>query len=375
MQGSIKQRSKGSWRLRYDGPPDASGKRTQVSETVRGTRKDADAVLRERLTTIERGTFMPKRKETVGTFLERWLEIYAASNTTLRTQQGYRGVITRYIIPAFGGVLLQSLRPDHIQALYSGLLGRGLSPRTVLHVHRVLRGALSQALKWGVVIRNVADAATPPRPERAETIMWGRDTVREFLEVSRQSRFHELYQLALLTGMRRSELVGLKWDQVDLPGKKLAVVATLQHITGRGLVEGKPKTAKSRRSIAFTVTVVDLLRTVRSKQIERRLAAGPAWQEGGHVFSQADGSPVDPDAVTKDFSHLVRRAGLPRLTLHGLRHAHATLLLAAGAHPKVVSERLGHSNIAVTMDTYSHVLPGIQEAAAASLDEYLAAAR
>ena len=175
--------------------------------------------------------------------------------------------------------------------------------------------------------------------------------------------------------MRRSELAGLRWDQVDLVARRLGVVNTLQHITGRGLVEGAPKTAKSRRSIALSDTAVDLMHVIRGSQIQLSQAAGPAWEETGYVFVQADGTPIDPDTATKDFTAIVRHAGLPRLTFHGLRHAHATLLLSAGVHPKVVSERLGHSNIAITMDTYSHVLPGLQEAAVASLDAYLAGGR
>ncbi|MSQ07667.1 MAG: site-specific integrase [Dehalococcoidia bacterium] len=158
-------------------------------------------------------------------------------------------------------------------------------------------------------------------------------------------------------------------------GGKLSVVNTLQRITGHGLVVGPPKTARSRRSIALSPEAVNLLHAIRGRQIEQRLAAGDAWQNTGYVFTQANGTPVAPDMISKDFCAIVRTAGLPHLTFHGLRHAHATLLLTAGVHPKVVSERLGHSNIAITMDTYSHVLPGLQEAAALALDERLARGR
>lgn len=374
-EGSIHQRSKGSYQLRYYGPPDADGKRRQVNETVRGTAKEAQRVLRERLAAIENGRYVARDKDTLGQFMTRWLETYAATNTTLRTQEGYQGNIARYIVPAIGNVELQKLTPSHIQGMYAELLERGLSNRTVLHVHRVLSEALKHAVKWGLLTRNPADATTPPRAEQAELEMWDVPTVNLFLEALAGHRFQDFYHLALLTGMRRSELCGLKWENVDLIRGRLSVVRTLQRIAGTGLVEGQPKTARSRRSVALSPQAVNLLHTIRGRQMEHQLEAGPVWQNNGYVLTQVDGRPMNPIKVSQEFTGIVREAGLPHLTLHGLRHAHATLLLSRGIHPKVVSERLGHSNIAVTMDTYSHVIPGIQEQAALALDEILADGR
>jgi integrase len=329
-------------------------------------------VLRELLAAIENGGYVPKQKETVARFMERWLDTYAATNTTLRTQQGYQGNVNRYIAPAIGNIDLQKLTARHIQGMYADLLAQGLSARTVLHTHRVLSEALSHGVRWGLLTRNVAEAATPPHPQHKAMEMWDADTINRFLEAARISRFHDLYHLAILTGMRRSELCGLQWPAVDLLAGKLSVSRTLQRILGKGLVEGQPKTGKSRRSIALSPEAVNLLHAVRGRQIEQRLAAGEAWHNTGYVFTQADGTPVEPDKVTQEFARVVKVARLPHLTLHGLRHAHATLLLTAGVHLKVVSERLGHSNIAITADTYSHVLPGLQEAAALALDQRLA---
>ena len=174
------------------------------------------------------------------------------------------------------------------------------------------------------------------------------------------------------SGMRRGALVGLQWRYVNLEDRWLSVATTLQRINGRGLVLGTPKTKNSRRTIALSRDAVELLKSVRTRQLENRLAAGPAWQDNGYVFCQKTGKPLHPDRVTNEFSRIVRRAGIPYLSLKGLRHARATLLLSSGVHPKVVSERLGHSNIGVTMDIYSHVMPGMQEAAAHALDERLA---
>ena len=375
MRGNIRQRSKASWELHYDLPSDDTGRRHQRTETVRGTRRDAERVLRERLTALENGGYIPKDKETLGQFLQRWMETYAATNTTIRTQHGYQGYINRYIVSTIGAISLQSLTARHIQGLYAGMLERGLSATTVVQLHRILRESLSHAVRWGILTRNMADAVTTPRIQRKEIEMWDADTINQFLQSAKGSRFRDLYHLAVLTGMRRSELCGLKWENVDLIRGRLSVVATLHRITGKGLIEGQPKTARSRRSIALAPDAVSLLHSTRGRQMEEQLDAGDLWQNLGYVFTQADGTPVAPDMVTYDFCAIVRKNKLPHLTFHGLRHAHATLMLTAGVHLKIVSERLGHSNIAVTADTYSHVLPGLQEAAALVVEERLSSAR
>ena len=346
--------------------------RKQATETIRGTKKEAEAMLRQRLSEVDSGGHVAKDRQTVGQYMDYWMESYAAGNTTLRTQQGYRGYIRRYILLSIGGLPLQKLTPGHVQKVYTEMSQKGLSPTTVIQLHRILRQALSHAVGWEMLTRNVADAATPPKKVQKQMDMWDVATINEFLEIAIESRYHQLYHLAVLTGMRRSELCGLRWESVEAEGKMLSVVNTLQHITGRGLVTGNPKTARSRRSIALGHEATRLLRAIRSRQSQQRLSVGPIWQETGYVFTRPDGRPLLPDEVSKDFMKQVRRHGLPHMTLHGLRHAHATLLLTAGIHPKVVSERLGHSNIAITMDTYSHVLPGMQEAAAEALDRRLA---
>ena len=375
MKGNITKRGPNTWRLRYDTARRANGKRRQSTETVRGTKKYAEHRLRELIHRAETGLDVAKSRETVTDYMERWLNTYAATNTSPRTQQGYRGVIRRYIEPAIGGVQLQLLSSDQIQALYSSLVHRGLAPRTVLHVHRVLRGALEQAVKWGHLVRNPADNATPPRVRSESPPMWDIATVSSFVDLCKSSPFRYFFTLAVLTGMRRSEVAGLKWEDVRLGDGRLSVVRTLQRLTGKGLVEGLPKTPRSRRSIALSPDTVTLLHAIRGEQMEFSLRAGDSWQESGYVFTRPDGRPMDPDAATQAFTRLIRELRLPHLTLQGLRHAHATSMLIAGVHPKVVQERLGHSNIGITLDTYSHVLPDMQEDAVDALDRMLAAAK
>ncbi|MCH8109544.1 MAG: site-specific integrase [Chloroflexi bacterium] len=370
--GSIRQRGKGSWQIRYDGPPDANGKITKLSEAVRGSRRDAEKALRDRLGVVEDGSYVAKNKETTAEFLWRWIDTYAATNTSLRTQQGYK-VNVRRVIAHIGAIPLQQLRPQHIQKMYADLVGRGLSAQTVNHTHRTLSEALGHGVQWGVLTRNVSSATSAPKPKRQQQQMWDVKTINRFLAVSQDNKYRDFYHLDILTGLRRSELAGLQWEYVDLPNAQLSVANTLQRIDGHGLVEGQPKTFLSRRLIAVSPRAVALLRSIHRNQLEQRLAVGPLWQDTGYVFTQANGSRIDPDKATRDFTRIVSKNGLPYLTLQGLRHAHATLLLAAGVHPKIVSERLGHSNIGITMDIYSHVMPGMQEAAAQSIDDTLAA--
>ena len=259
-------------------------------------------MLRERMAALENGSYVPKDKETVSDFMQRWLDTHAATNTALRTQQGYRGNIKRYIMPNLGRIPLQNLTGRHIQGMYSDMLERGLSTMTVLCTHRVLSEALSHGVKWGLFTRNVADAATSPRPQRKEIEMWDIETIHRFMDFISSHRFRDFYFLALLTGMRRSEICGLQWPEVDLVAGKLSVRRTLQLLEGKGLVEGQPKTAKSRRSIALSPTTVDLLHGIRGRQIEQRLAAGEAWQNTGYVLTQADGRPMNPIKVTQEFT-------------------------------------------------------------------------
>ena len=213
--GGVRQRTKGGWQVRYYAPPDAKGTRERIAETVRGSRRDAERVLRQRLSIVESGTFVRKTKESLAQFMERWLITYCATNTSLRTQQGYRHYIRRHISPAIGNLTLQRLTVPHIQGMYAAMLARGLKPRTVLHTHRVLRQALGHAVKWGELARNPADSATPPRPERTEFETWDADTFHDFLNAARESPFTDFYHLAVLTGMRRSELCGLTWSDID----------------------------------------------------------------------------------------------------------------------------------------------------------------
>ena len=369
MRGHLRKRGQDTWALVVDlGRDPQTDKRRQQWHTVKGTKKDAERELRDLLHRIETGGYVQPAHLTMGAFLEQWLADYAATNTGPRTVENYRGYIRRYLLPHLGSVPLEKLTPQQVQGIYAQMLGRGLAARTVLHAHRVLSEALAHAVKWGLVARNVANAVDPPKPQRKEMSTLDSEGVARFVRAAQKSPYLALFTLAIYTGLRRSELVGLRWQDVDLAGGALSVTQTLQRVHGQGLLMLQPKTARSRRRVALSPEVVALLRAHRARQAELRLAVGPVWQEGGWVFTRPDGRPLDPDEVTHAFARTIKAAGIMGVRLHDLRHTHASLMLAQGVHPKIVSERLGHASITITLDTYSHVLPGLQEAAALAFE-------
>jgi len=370
MKGYVRQRTKGSWEITIDvGRDPATGKRRRHSETIRGTKRDAERRLAELLVNIERGSYIKPKKITVGEWLNDWGTSYVATNCSLRTLDSYRSEIENHIVPSLGSILLTQLRPQHLQSYYAAALAHGridgkggLSQRTVQYQHRIISESLDHAVKMGFLARNVADAVDPPHPKRHSMATLKPEDVPQFLNWSRGTRFHALYCTALFTGMRLGELLGLRWCDVDLDLATLSISQAL--LKRRGLCHMvEPKSAYSRRSIAISPAVAILLRHHRAQQEMERIMMGTNLKEIDLVFANSDGNPLDPGTVTKTFSRVLAKAGLTHIRFHDLRHTHATLMLKAGIHPKIVQERLGHGSIAVTLDTYSHVVSGLQELA------------
>ncbi len=350
---------------------DSSGKRMRKSITVKGNKADAQRKLRELLTDLDKGIPVDESKISVGEFLDQWLRDYAETQTAQRTVEGYRGNINRYLKPKLGHIPLAKLTPYHVQELYADMIRKGLSARTVIHTHRVLSEALAYAIKWGLLVRNVCEAVDPPRPIKKEMIALDTGDVQKLLEATSQSSYGSIFYLAIYTGLRRSEILGLRWCDLDLPRKSISVNQTVVRLINKGLVVGQPKTGSSRRSVSLSPNAAALLSGLKAKRMEQLESVGIKLDESGFVFSNSDGGPVSPDTVSHEFKNIVRELGLPPVRFHDLRHTHATLMLKEGIHPKIVSERLGHSSIAITMDTYSHVLPGMQEEAAMVFEQSL----
>ena len=365
MRGSIIKRGS-SYSVVLDLGRGPDGKRIRKWHSGFATKRDAERARVELLGRIDQGAYVEPSRLTVAAFLrDQWLPGLKAQ-VRPGTWEEHRSKVDVHICPAFGGERLQRLSPAHLNALYADLLAKGLSARTVLHVHATIRRALADAVKWNYLPRNVAQQASPPRPGRPELTTWTASELRGFLEHVTGDRLYGLWLLAASTGMRRGEVLGLRWADVDLQAARVAVRQALVAV-GHQVVTSEPKTAKGRRSVALDPATVEALKAHRKQQLAERLAWGPAWVDSGLVFTREDGRPLHPREVTRAFSRHVLAAGLPVIRLHDLRHTHATLALQAGVHPKVVQERLGHANIAITLDTYSHAVPALEEQAAATV--------
>jgi integrase len=376
MAERIYKRELSGGRVRYDvvidlGPDPVTGKRRQKSQTFK-TRKEAMAALHAGHVEVANGTAVSRSTKTVAQFLGYWLTDITQHRVRPTTFASYSQIIHNRIIPAIGAVSLQKLTVAQVQALYSDLLtggradgrGKALSPRSVQLAHTVLRKALKDAVKQGLVARNVCDAAVPPRAPRPPIDAWDTGDVRRFLDVARDDRFAALWVLAIHTGMRRGELLALRWEDIDTDKRVLYVRRSLVQSGGvMGIQE--PKTASGRRTIALDVDTLSALRAHRARQVEHRLRIGPdIVADHGYVFTTDLGTPLYPSNLNRYFNNLIVKAGVPRIPFHGLRHTHATLLMKSGISPKVASERLGHAGIAITLQTYSHVLPEMQREAA-----------
>lgn len=347
---------------------DERGKRRYKWFSGYRTKREAQSALVQILAELERGTFVEPTKDTVAGYLNHWLSL---KRDVLRhgTYRKYEWMVRKHIIPHLGHIELSKLRPQHLESLYQELRGV-LSSRSVLHVHMLLHGALERAVKQGLVPRNVADAVEAPRAEAYRATIWTPEQVVRFLEDSRRLEpdYWIAWVLAVWTGMRQAEILGLQWSDIDWDSAYLRVERTLRYIGGQPVFEA-PKTERSRRTIALSADTIAALRWHRARQNEIRLQMGSAYQDYGMVLANALGQPLSPHTLAHVWQRLLRQIDVPRIRFHDLRHTHASLLLQQGVQAKVVSERLGHSTITITLDTYTHVVPVLQREAAEKIDE------
>jgi integrase len=369
-RGSIRQRSKvrkDSWTVQvYLGPDPVTGKKRYHSEAVRGSKAQAQRRLTELQRELDIGVFTRPSQMTVREYLEQWCRDYAETHVRRRTFEGYRGILDQYILPKLGAVALAKLTPRHVLEMESALLreggekDQGLSPQTVLHVHRVLSSALKNAVKLGMVARNVAGAVEPPRVTRQETRTLTWEEVYQLLEQVADPLYWTLILLDIQTGLRRSEILGLQWRDVDLPSGTLSVRRAWVKLPSGVMELTAPKSGHGR-AVTLPPQSVEALSAHRERQWD-------ALGNGDFVFCHSGGSPLNPDQVTKEFKRIAREAGMGDLRFHDLRHTHATLMLGAGVHLKVTSERMGHSSIAITGNLYSHVQSTVQKGRLSALE-------
>jgi integrase len=369
MRGSVYKRGS-TWTWHVDvGVDSVTGRRRQQTKGGFKTKRECQAALNDALAALRAGTFVEPSKRTLESFLVgEWLP--ALRHLRPSTLSNYRTHIRTCVLPALGPIPLQQLSPAHLNAFYQALLthgrlrdGRGMAPKTVQNVHAILHRALKDAMRWGHVARNVADAVEPPKGLPAERQVWTPEQLRAFLSHVRDDRLYAAWLLVATTGLRRAELAGLRWLDVDLAAGRVSPRRP-RVVVDYTVVESDAKTPKGRRSLALDPATLAALTAHRARQAEEKTIIGAGYRDSGLVFTMPDGSPIHPQRISAWFLQHTHAAGLPRIRLHDVRHSYATAALAAGVPPKVISQRLGHATIAITMDTYSHVIPGLDEQAA-----------
>jgi integrase len=378
MKGHIRERSPGHFAIILEQRDAATGKRKRKWHSFQGTKRQAQIECARLISEITGGTYLEPNKTTLAQFFERWLA-HMKSQITPKSHARYSELARKNIVPLIGSVALTRLRPALISAAYTKALteGRrhrtgGLSPQTVTHMHRVLKQALGQAVKWELLNRNPADVVDPPKTNRGQMQTYNLDQTAQLIEAMRPTRMLIPTLLAVLCGMRRGEIAALRWRSVDLAAGRLGVVESAEQV-GSMVRYKTPKNGRGR-TLALSANLVEELRQHRLRQAEELLKVGARLSDETFVVAQADGTPLQPDTITQDWFRKLEGTSLPRIRFHDLRHAHATHMLANGIHPKVASERLGHSKIGITLDLYSHVMPGMQEDAAERVDAALQAA-
>jgi integrase len=371
-EGSIYRQSDGRWSA-------AITLENRKRKVLYGkTRREVQDKLKQALHEQQQGTLITTPQQTVAHFLQDWLENSQKQSLRPRSYERYEEMVRLHIIPGLGRHQLLKLTGQHLQAFYTKKVKEGLSPTTVIGLHNVLHKALDTAVKWNLVARNVCDVVDPPRKIRHEIQPLMLEQVKKLLEVARSHPYEALYVLALATGMRRGELLGLKWQDINFATGTLQVQRILSRVprtmrseNGETYEEAEPKTQKSRRSVTIAAFAIEALKHHRERQLQAKAQAGHDWQEQGYVFCTSIGTHLLPNDVLEQLKILLKKAGLPAIRFHDLRHSAATLLFSQGVHPKVVQELLGHSDISMTMDIYSHMLPTMQQEAMNKLNEAL----
>jgi integrase len=376
-EGSIFQRDDGRWCGVVNAGLEGGRRKRKYLYGV--TRQEVAEQLTKVLRDKAQGLPVAVGRQTVGQFLNRWLDESVKPNVRPRTFESYELTVRLHLAPTLGKLRLDKLGPQHVQALLNRKLKENLAPRSVAYLRVVLRHALNQALRWELVARNAAALVGPPRVPRHEIKPLAPEQALTFVDAAKGGRLEALYTVALALGMRRGEILGLRWQDVDLDARKVQVRQAIQRIAGKltddgegGLRAAEPKTERSRRAIAMPETIARSLKAHRVRQLEERMLAGSTWRDSGLIFTTTIGTALEPKTLHRDFKRLLVKAGLPPIRLHDLRHSAASLLLAQKVPLRTIMELLGHSSITLTSDTYSHLMAPTMREVADAMDVILA---
>jgi integrase len=379
MRGHITERSPGTWAIVLDLPNPENGKRRRKWHTFKGTKRQAETECARLIAEMDGGSYIEPSKTTVREFFEAWLK-HEKANVSPKTHSRYEELLLKNVAPVIGSITLNKLTAAKIDGCWTKLLesGRrdgkgGLAPRTVGHCRRVMLTAMEQALKWDLLKKNPVAVTRPPKTERVAMTAYGAAETSDMLDALRPTRMLIPALLASMCGLRRGEILALRWRHVDLKTATLSISESAEQV-GTEVRYKETKSGKAR-TVSLSSTVLEELRRHKTAQAEEQLKIGLRPDKDSFVVAQADGNPLKPVSLTHEWTRQIGKTTLPQIRFHDLRHSHATQLLAAGVHPKIASERLGHSTVGITLDLYSHVMPGMQANAAEQVDAAIKAAK
>ncbi len=363
-EGSITKRKNGTYMVQLS----VNGKR--VTKYFK-TKKEANKWRIDTLHKVQRGLFYPGKKITLAEYLEEWLKARQGS-IKHKTLFQYRRIVEMHINPILGKIKLNDLQPSQIQAFYNIKVESGTGVRTVRLMHSVLHCALNHALKLGIIYRNPSDAIYKPKVTKHEMSVLDENQVKALLIAARGKRLEVLFKVAITTGLRQGEILGLKWGDLDWDTYQLNIKRQVQRVPEKGLVFSEPKTAAGKRMIVLGPDTIMYLKEHLKRQMVEREFKGAKWQDNNLIFPSSIGTPLDQSNLNRQYKQLLREANLPNIRFHDLRHTAESLMLKQGVSVKVVQERLGHSDAGLTLNVYSHVIPGMQKEAAQKMDEITA---
>jgi len=373
--GSIQKKTTKSGETRYqitieeDRDPE-TGKRHRSYHTVKGSKKEAQSEMRRLISEVEHGKSLKQSSLTVREWIAQWMELYICPYIEETTKVGYQTKLRCYIHPMLGDIRIKSLRAQHVQAMVNSMLQKGLSPKNIRDTYNIVNASMKKAVVLKKILYNPCEGVELPKMKRYRANVYDTKTIHRILETAKGSDIYLAVVILVSVGLRRGELLALRWEHIDFD-KQLIHIRENMVCGENGYVLKSPKTEAGIRDIHIGKDLIAILREAHKEYKLAKLSYGPGFQDLGFVIRQEDGSPLHPDSMTRKWIRFIEANDLPRIRLHDLRHSNATALIRAGVNPKVVSERLGHADVSITLNTYTHVLPEMDAAAADKLDELL----
>lgn len=366
----MKTKSGISYQITIEGGYDElTGKRIRAYKTVKGSKREAKSVMHKMITEMEEGKLTQRNKKRVGEWMDEWLDNYLP-NIEETTRKGYKTKIRCYIKPALGDIFIKSLRPEHIQKMVNDMIDRELSPKNIRDTFNNINAAMKKAVKLRLIPYNPCEAVELPKLKKYRANVYPLEMIHKLLDTARGTDMYLPVFLLVMVGLRRGELLALRWDDIDFKNKVLKVRSNM--VNGEdGFIIKSPKSEAGIRDIHLGDDMVDVLKQARLQYVNDAFTYGIGFQNLGFVIRQEDGSPYKPDSMTQKWIRFLDTHNLPRIRLHDLRHSNATALIQAGVNPRVVQQRLGHSDVNITLNTYTHVLPEMDIEAATKLDSII----